>query len=257
MSLDRNPVLFSKAMPEELVCEFDEDDNGLDDEIETQIAQALVPQFRFDKSEEHTRSGEPHAVFNTRMSLDASGRRILTIKYMFVWDRDGGFVNSDICGDAHAGDTQPMTVTAEVYEGTDRWFAKLTKLDGFTQQEALGPDELLFAGSHPLVFPTAGKHHFRPYPNEYTYNGTVNCHENAYGNGPVRTPIVEHVPHGTRSRNLPLDFVYQFAEQSACSSLQNQVYPVCVDDPSGLMPSMVVDCGVRAAFHETEHVVFK
>jgi len=244
-------------MPEELVCEFDEDDNGLDDEIETQIAQALVPQFRFDKSEEHTRSGEPHAVFNTRMSLDASGRRILTIKYMFVWDRDGGFVNSDICGDAHAGDTQPMTVTAEVYEGTDRWFAKLTKLDGFTQQEALGPDELLFAGSHPLVFPTAGKHHFRPYPNEYTYNGTVNCHENAYGNGPVRTPIVEHVPHGTRSRNLPLDFVYQFAEQSACSSLQNQVYPVCVDDPSGLMPSMVVDCGVRAAFHETEHVVFK
>ena len=246
VSLDRNPVLFSKAMPDELVCEFDEDDNGLDDEIETQIAQALVPQFRFDKSEEHTRSGEPRAVFNTRMSLDGSGRRILTIKYVFVWDRDGGFVNSDICGDAHAGDTQPMTVTAEVYEGTDRWFARLSKLDGFTQQEALGPDELLFDGSHPLVFPTAGKHHFRPYPNQYTYNGEVNCHENAYGNGPVRNPIVEHVPHGTRSGNLPLDYVYQFAEESACKSLQNQVYQVCVDDPSGLMPSMVVECGSDA-----------
>ena len=80
--LDRSPVLLSTAMPVELVCKYDEDDNGLDDEIETQIAQAFVPQFRFDAAEEHTRPGEPHAVFNAKVSLADDGSRLITVRYV-------------------------------------------------------------------------------------------------------------------------------------------------------------------------------
>lgn len=80
--IDRSPILLSAAMPDDLVCVFDEDDDGLDDEIEEQIAQAFVPQFRFDADEEHTGAAEPHAVFNMRATLDEDGSVVLHVKYV-------------------------------------------------------------------------------------------------------------------------------------------------------------------------------
>ena len=198
MSLDRSPVLLSNAMPDDLVCVFDEDDNGLDDKIEEQIAQAFVPQFRFDVAEEHTKWNEPHAVFTMRAALDDDGSRVLTVQYMFVWDEDGGWVNDSTpgCGDAHAGDTQSMTATVRLVEGTQRWYARLERLSGFVAlSNEFADDQLLHVETHPIVCPSAGKHHFYPYRDQYTYEHTgPDCTENAWGNGFSRTPLTEHVP---------------------------------------------------------------
>ena len=238
--LDRNPVLLSTAMPDELVCVYDEDDNGLDDEIETQIAQAFVPQFRFDGAEEHTRADEPHAVYSAIIALDDEGNRILTVRYMFVWHEDGGWVNDSLCGDAHAGDTQGLTATVELIEGYDRWYARLRKVSNFSgfnefNDGAFPASFLDYEGSHPVVFPCAGKHHIYPYANKYTYHHTgPDCTENAYGNSFRRIPTVEHIPHGTYSNNLPP------TAQNLCPSGH-----VCVDDPAGFLSThpAYIECG--------------
>jgi hypothetical protein len=229
-------------MRDEFVCAYDEDDNGLDDAIEKQLAQALVPRFRFDAAEEHTGSGEPRAVFSTRVSLNDLGERIITVRYVFVWHEDGGFVNdADLwCGNAHAGDAQPMTATVRLIEGQDRWFAQLEKLAGFTGGvDAFEASLLDYEEAHPLVYPSAGKHHFYPYKNEYWYDveGGTGCTDNAWGNGMTRTPVVEQIPHGTWSNNVPPSY----ALANACN-----VPSVCVDDPVGFLqayPMVTCDYG--------------
>src|SRR6476620_2072835 len=43
-------------------CSRDEDGNGLDDEIETQLARCFVPEIAFDTAENALRPDEPHVV---------------------------------------------------------------------------------------------------------------------------------------------------------------------------------------------------
>jgi hypothetical protein len=68
--LTRSPILLPTAMPGHLDCDYDEDHNGLDDEMEKQIAQYVAPEFRFDCGEPWWSLGpqEPHLVFNSYLN---------------------------------------------------------------------------------------------------------------------------------------------------------------------------------------------
>jgi len=217
----------SPAFPGNDECDLDSDGNGLDDAAEQIIADCFVPAFAFDAGEEcwSLSPEEPYVVYNMYVSAIGTGERAgafqLFIRYGAVWQYDGGFQSSNICADAHIGDTQGLTVTAwlKKNEGTSEWVAELESIGGYQglggRYYAASPPNLppegppwilpfplsempwdwwMYRwGTHPLVYPTEGKHHFRPEAGEWSYGI---CTENAYGNlGPYRVPPTTHVPH--------------------------------------------------------------
>ena len=205
----------SPAFPGDAECDFDADANGLNDLVENKIAQCFVPKFAFDAGEECWSLGrnEPYTVYNIGLDAVDEDAFHLVIRYGMVWQFDGGFQTDWLCSDSHLGDTQGLTVTAWLRkrEGRAEWFAELESISGFHQDNRIyyvepPPhifDDPLWAWSywwmyrdetHPLVYPTAGKHHFRAAPGEYVH-GDI-CDENALGNlYPYRVPTPEHVPH--------------------------------------------------------------
>jgi hypothetical protein len=56
-------------------CDLDRDGNGLDDQIENEIASCFVPSFRFDAKENALKFGEPHALFSVHRHGPATGCR--------------------------------------------------------------------------------------------------------------------------------------------------------------------------------------
>src|SRR5262245_26861505 len=84
--LDRSPFLAELSLPEELACCFDQDGNGLDDEIERQLAKCLTPEFRFDSREDDRRADEPNSVFSSyRIQFDTIKIRFAAL---FRWDEE-------------------------------------------------------------------------------------------------------------------------------------------------------------------------
>jgi hypothetical protein len=217
------PFVVYPSIPSNIECLSDNDGNGLFDLAELIIARHFVPVFHFDSAERWWSLGpeEPQTVFNIAMDgINTDGSINITIRYGMVWAWDAGFVNSDepwchftdpfglIETQVHAGDTQGLRVKAILRkeDGKANWIAELKSISGFTEtgnaeffvSAPYGP-WMTRDGTHPWVYPTAGKHHFRPARGEYEYDisGPGTCFENALGNhprGPIM-PDVEHVPH--------------------------------------------------------------
>ena len=120
LRLTRSPILLSAGMPDEVRCVYDEDGNGPDDQVEQGIAQRFVPEFRFDED-------EPRAVFSILRKGDT-----LTVRYVFLWKRDAGFVNDAACWSGHLGDTQAMGMTVRLTRSGHFWYAEMLGLEGFT-----------------------------------------------------------------------------------------------------------------------------
>ena len=194
--LTRSPILLPMAMPAHLDSLYDEDGNGLDDEIEEEIAQCAAPEFRFDCGEPWWSLGpeEPHLVFNSFLDeIDGEDLHI-TIQYGAVWAYDGGFATSGgACHDTneHAGDTQGLTVTVTVRPTELGLIVFFESIDLPDIHYPYPPAEMTAEG-RVIVYPSAGKHHWYAHPGEYDYD--MWCGENAYGNCAIRVPTVEHLP---------------------------------------------------------------
>jgi len=201
--LSRSPVLLPMAMPANLDCVYDEDGNGLDDDMEVAIAQCVVPEFRFDVGEPWWSLGpqEPHVLFNSVLDAIDGKDLHVTIRYGVVWAYDGGFATSGgACHDTdeHAGDTQNLTEAVWIRHTETGWSVQFEKIQVGTE----GEDKWFFPNAdpfiemsdgHPVIYPSTGKHHWYVSAGEKDYS--LWCGENAYGNLPPRVPIVEHVPN--------------------------------------------------------------
>jgi hypothetical protein len=146
--LDFSPFVHETATPADLACRLDQDDDGLNDEVEGRVAECFVPAFKYDHHEgidfdgkgHHTRrhlpecadgvrppclpgGSEPVALFN--ISPDAQGKSA-SIHWVFVYSWDGGFPEFKLDRNAHIGDTESMEMRVVFYQDHDRWFAKLT-----------------------------------------------------------------------------------------------------------------------------------
>lgn len=102
--LPRSPWVPHKAAPENLECLIDEDDDGIDDEIEALLANCYAPSFRFAPTEDTRITGnptfpggqEPFTAFNVfPHAANASGApgtpRRIQIKYATLYAKDGGY----------------------------------------------------------------------------------------------------------------------------------------------------------------------
>lgn len=193
-TLTRSPVLLPMAMPDDLECMYDEDGNGLDDAIEEEIADCVVPEFRFSEGEPDWSLGpeEPHVVFNSYLDAIHNGDLHIVIQYAAVWAYDGGFATSEgkyfPCDDTdeHAGDTQGFAVTVWVRHTGAGWDVEFESISIDAPER--NPDGRV------IVYPSAGKHHWYPHADEYEYGCPACCTEYAFGNLTARIPEVEHVP---------------------------------------------------------------
>ncbi|MCC6667708.1 MAG: hypothetical protein IT375_28440, partial [Polyangiaceae bacterium] len=198
--LERSPVFLDRDA--EARCQMDEDGNGLDDEIEQQLADCFTPIFRFD-ADEPVQTGDP--VFDTlkppslfpgeprvgfsayRMPDTVSGEVRIRFELTAIWRQDGGFVSETgaDCRDDHPGDSEGMALEVRVFKD-QAWRAELLKFS------RCWPAEM--AGTHPVVYPTAGKHHFHcgagvsDYWVDWEVGELSSCKDPHRGNGPLRIP---------------------------------------------------------------------
>ncbi len=183
---------------------MDEDGNGLDDEIEQQLAECFTPIFRFDADEPVQTGdpvfdalkppslfpGEPRVGFSAyRMPDTVSGEVRIRFELAAIWRRDGGFVSETgaDCADDHPGDSEGMALEVRVFKD-QVWRAELLKFS------RCPPGELEMSGTHPVVYPTAGKHHFHcgagvsDYWVDWEVGELTSCKDPHRGNGPLRIP---------------------------------------------------------------------
>ena len=136
-ALSRSPVLlpFVSGASEELQCAYDQDANGLDDEVEEEIARCFAPIFDLDPAEpaDSWRPGEPSMLWTQSRTTSANASEIkISINYAQFWHRDGGFVaDSGIeCKNDHAGDSSSVMVRVTIYHGSHSPIAYLDSISG-------------------------------------------------------------------------------------------------------------------------------
>ncbi|MBK7585835.1 MAG: hypothetical protein IPI67_37330 [Myxococcales bacterium] len=190
--MERSPVFLDRDA--EARCQMDEDGNGLDDEIEQQLAACFVPAFRFDADEPSSSllPNEPVAGFSAyRIQGSTPGEILIRFEMVAMWRRDGGFPNDDElqCADsspvfedqAHEGDTWGTRIDVRVSKD-QAWRAELAEFS------TCWPAEM--HGTHPVVYGSAGKHHAycSSGVSEFDVAGPGTCTDPHRGNGELRVP---------------------------------------------------------------------
>ncbi len=185
--LPRSPVFLDKDTITR--CDMDQDGNGLDDEIEDQIAKCVTPIFRFDTDEpsDSLLAGEPVLGYSSwRIAAPGFGVRI-RFRFVALFRRDGGFVNDDsvgCCCDAHEGDSQNFTIDVHAFKD-GAWRVELSDVNfALSPPTTCTPPKVI--GMRPVVYPSAGKHHWYSEPGVDKWDNR--CTEHHRGNGEVRSP---------------------------------------------------------------------
>lgn len=206
-ALSRSAILpHVDAMPESLRCFYDEDGNGLDDDVETQLARCFVPELRFDAAERTRNGREPHTLFNVQRVPGAADE--LRIGFTFLYERDDGFSGNFLCNHAssHAGDTEHVNLSLRVVRGYKGYQAYVVDLDaGWPGGPSTDLEFAEDAPTRPVLYPSAGKHHAYLHPHVGAYHGSpIRCGDNAHGDGDRVVPglsssagvppALDHVP---------------------------------------------------------------
>lgn len=143
----------------------DLDRDGLADAGEAELARAFRPYFLFDRAENARRPFEPVTLFQVRPGGCVGPRSRCgpeplraTVVYLNLWQWDGGYGPSSLCGDRHKGDNQEVVL--EVESGDDgRSFRIVSVHNGAYVWPARSGAVRFGAGRHPWVYLAAGKHH--------------------------------------------------------------------------------------------------
>jgi hypothetical protein len=178
--LDRAPALSWLRLANGDDCEFDEDGNGLDDVVETQLASCFVPELVFDSRENALRVDEPHVFF----SASPLGSHAVRLRFAFLFARDGGYVMGTefpCMTDDHDGDVESVEVDV-AWAGRDGgWFGAPVAMRTRDPRDdaeriATAPgtsNAMALRGTHPVLYATAGKHHWLHRPEALAY--ACNC----------------------------------------------------------------------------------
>jgi hypothetical protein len=163
-ALDRAPVLDWLRLVQGDDCPLDEDGNGLDDGVETALARCFVPEIVFDSRENALGPDEPHVVF----SADPVAPRVIRLHFAILFARDGGYAlgtELPCLSDEHNGDAEAVTVDVVWLERERRWFGAPLSMhtlgpEAVDERIALSGVAAGSPGTHPLLYATAGKHHW-------------------------------------------------------------------------------------------------
>ena len=173
----------------------DNDNDYLADSLEHKLAEEFKPLLIFDSDENARLPNEPVTLFQIRPRGCIGGgcNNIYTIdiKYLFLWQWDGGYGPDSSCGNSHEGDNQAIDLVLQSKDG-HRW--KLTYLNiwtgGYGFQKEWSLDSNGNDNRHFHLYLSAGKHHHffdTTYDHEDTPFGVPSpfspCNEDVNGGG--------------------------------------------------------------------------
>ena len=155
-SLER-PLVFENA----LILWPDRDLDGLDDAMETSLAETMRPILIFDSNETTLEKDEPVTLFQVRPA-DLSGRDEMTvrIRWVLLFRKSGGYGPcSTLCGGNHAGDIKTITYVMTSKDSGTTW--ETTEI-ALGEKETItwkkGHDKIGSKASHPQIIVSSGSH---------------------------------------------------------------------------------------------------
>lgn len=165
------PITLSQSI---LGTSADQDDDGLLDSVENELAEILRPFFKFDSAEAARQPFEPVTLFQVRpYDFCAGGPLKLTVRWVFLFEEDGGYGPDSWCDDSHGGDNDIATYFLQSTNGGLTWTVTAINLGGGSMQwtPTNGKSLSLESNTHPVIFMSGHKHH--------EYFDTSNDHQNS------------------------------------------------------------------------------
>jgi hypothetical protein len=152
VTLPKSLVLGTSGWP-------DADQDGLDDGMESRLADALSPYTVFDSNEGARQPFEPVLLFQVHpMSLAAPNDLRVRITWVFLFRRDGGYGPDSWCSDDHEGDNDHIWYDLASSDSGRSWSVTgvhTRRLDWPASYNTL----FSYAYTHPVIYMSAHKHH--------------------------------------------------------------------------------------------------
>jgi hypothetical protein len=184
----------------------DLDHDSIHDGVEHRIAAAFKPHFIFDDGENALNPDEPLTLYqvhrdslNQVRNVSPQSPQTLRLVYAYLFRRDGGYVYSTFCGDAHDGDNQTITLSLRVTWNTAAQ-AMQTTLESLSAGRYLWPTHAAEffrlnseEGGHVQLYLSAGKHHpfFSVFAQASSPYSRSRCADQANGRGQIRLAALQ------------------------------------------------------------------
>lgn len=194
VSLDR-PLVFENA----IIVWPDRDLDGLDDAMETSLAERIRPILIFDSNETTIEQDEPITLFQARPAdLSSPDTMSVRIRWVMLFRKSGGYGPcSVLCGGSHAGDIKTITYTMESKDKGVTWeTTRITLGEKDTIAWEKGRDKIGPRASHPQVFVSSGSHNLYFFPSEGGIKSPyslLGCCDNVDGKGALSLPGIKNV----------------------------------------------------------------
>ena len=185
-------IFIDPSNPSDIARDLDHD--MLKDDIEGFVADYYRPYYKFDSIEAARRVtadiNEPVTIFQVRPygCIDCGTTAIIKIRWVFLFERDGGYGSCSLCFDSHPGGNDRAYYTLEV-SNNGRTFNMLNiGLADWHVPTLIWPNEPLYVYNrhHPAIFMSAHKHHMY-FDNSYhcgnSFYSDYWCNDNVMGNG--------------------------------------------------------------------------
>jgi hypothetical protein len=188
------PLVFENA----LIVWPDRDLDGLDDAMETSLAERVRPIFIFDSNETALEKDEPIMLFQARpANLSNPDNMTIRIRWVLLFRKSGVYGPcSALCGGGHAGDIKTVTFLMTSKDKGITWeTVKITLDEKETISWEKGGYKIGSRVSHPQVFVSSGRHNLYFFPAQggikspYSLFG---CCDNIDGKGAVILPEIKN-----------------------------------------------------------------
>jgi hypothetical protein len=190
----KRPLVFKNA----LILWPDGDGDGLDDAMETSLAETARPFLVFDSTEKTLDKVEPATLFQVRpVDLSSPYNMSVKIRWVLLFRNNGGYGPcSALCSVSHKGDIKVITFDMT---SNDKGLTWETISIALSEKETLiwekGFDKIISKLSHPVIFLSSGRHnlYFSPaLDGRSSAYSLFGCCDNVDGNGITILPEIKN-----------------------------------------------------------------
>lgn len=152
--------------------------------LEGELAMTFSPHLIFDSDERARQPHEPVVLFQVHPVILTGPVKRIGIKWVFLFERDGGYGPSSDCRDAHSGDNDDVYYELISRDNDLTWTVyAIVKSDLiWPRNSRLEVDEL----THPIIYMSAHKHHMyftKDWDHKNSKYSQYGCNDDVNGQG--------------------------------------------------------------------------
>lgn len=193
VTLER-PLVFENA----LIVWPDRDLDGLDDAMETSLAEKIRPILIFDSNETALEKDEPVMLFQVRpANISSPDNMSIRIRWVLLFRKSGGYGPcSSLCGGSHAGDIKTATFFMTSKDSGITWeTVKISLGEKETITWEKGRDKIGSRASHPQILISSDSHNlyfFSAQDGLKSQYSLFGCCDNVNGKGAIILPGIKN-----------------------------------------------------------------